>query len=243
MQGGPGEGRNGEPGDKGCHTRIVPQAQRRQDLLSAHSRDAEVLSRLASTRCFLGGGGVSGGTTAKDVNWARVQKLAKDQHARKSKREADELERKRAQQAEIEEHKAKQRRMAERNQKREAQQTALQRAQTRSHWATKYARDQVAQGQTGTALPTCPPGGQVGSTRGLDDTAMEESMLQQALESSRTAHEEEQAALQLALELSRTEDRHTEPAFKREAPEGAGCADNCSQKRARSMRPEDIEGT
>ena len=68
-------------------------------------------------------------------------------------------------------------------------------------------------------------------------------MLQQALESSRTAHEEEQAALQLALELSRTEDRHAEPAFKREAPEGAGCADNCSQKRARSMRPEDIEGT
>ena len=133
--------------------------------------------------------------------------------------------------------------MTERNQRREAKQTASESAQTSSHWATKYARDQVAQGQTGTALPTCPPGGQVGSTRGLDDTAMEESMLQQALESSRTAHEEEQAALQLALKLSRTEDRHAEPAFKREAPEGAGCADNCSQKRARSMRPEDIEGT
>ena len=240
MQGGPGEGRDGEPGDKGCHTRIAPQAQRRQDLLSAHARDAEVLSRIASTRCFLGGGGVSGGTPAKDMNRARVQKLAKDQHARKSKRIADELERKRAEQAEIDEHKAKQRRMAERNQQREAKQTASERAQTRTHWATKYARDQVAQGQTGAAGAT---GGQVGSTRGFDDTAMEESMLQQALESSRKAHEEEQAALQLALELSRTEDRHAEPVFKREAPEGAECADSCSQKRARSMRPEDIEGT
>ena len=51
-------------------------------------------------------------------------------------------------QAEIEEHKAKQRRKAERNQRREAKQTASERAQTGSHWATKYARDQVAHGKT-----------------------------------------------------------------------------------------------
>ena len=55
-------------------------------------------------------------------------------------------------QAEIEEHKAchkaKQRRMTERNQRREAKQTASESAQTRSHWATKYARDQVAHNKT-----------------------------------------------------------------------------------------------
>ena len=71
---------------------------------------------------------------------------------------------------------------------------------------------------------------------------MEEAEPQHAIESSRKAHEQEQAALQRALELTRTENRHAEPVSKREAPEGAGCADNCSQKRLRSMRAEDIEG-